>query len=351
MRENIRKKPKSFILFLFILLFIVIVYSATIGTVDIPFQKVLAIILSEIPLVGKWFPTFEGTDRTIVISLRLPRIIMGMIVGSSLAVSGTSMQGVFKNPLASPFILGVSAGGGMGAAVGIFIGVTYHLLPLFAFGTALGTVILVFALGRVRGKTDIATLLLAGLAMNFLMTGLTSYIRYISPPGKKIRMRILRFMLGTLQHSLWKEVLLLLPIMLLGISLVFAYSKDLNLFQMGEESAMQLGVEVERTKKIQLFTSSLLAATMVAFTGVIGFVGLMMPHAARLMVGPDHKKLIPTSALFGAIFLVTCDTISRMMGEIPIEFVREIPVGIVTVLLGSPFFIYLLVRNRGETGW
>jgi len=343
MRENIRKKPKLFIFFLFFLLLIVIVYSATVGSVDIHFLKVFAIIFSEIPLIGRIFPTFEGSDRTIVISLRLPRILLGVIVGSSLAVSGTSMQGVFKNPLASPFILGVSAGGGLGAAVGIYIGISYYLIPLFAFTAALGTVILVFALGRVKGKTDITTLLLAGLAMNFLMAGLTNYIRYISPPEKEFQLRILTFMFGTLNESLWKHTYPTLPIMIIGVALVFAYSKDLNLFQMGEESAMQLGVEVERTKMIQLFTSSLLAATMVAFTGVIGFVGLMMPHAARLIVGPEHKKLIPTSALFGGIFLVVCDTISRMMGGIP--------VGIVTVLLGSPFFIYLLVRNRGETGW
>ncbi|MFW6048315.1 MAG: FecCD family ABC transporter permease [Candidatus Natronoplasma sp.] len=343
MREGIRKKPKLFIFFLFFLLLIVIVYSATVGSVDIPFQKVFAIILSEMPLIGRWFPAVEGTDRTIVIDLRLPRILLGVIVGSSLAVSGTSMQGVFKNPLASPFILGVSAGGGLGAAVGIYIGISYYLLPLFAFVAALGTVILVFALGRVRGKTDITTLLLAGLAMNFLMAGLTNYIRYISPPEKEFHLRILTFMFGTLNGSMWKHLRPTLPVMIIGIALVFAYSKELNLFQMGEESAMQLGVEVERTKMMQLFTSSLLAATMVAYTGVIGFVGLMMPHAARLIVGPEHKKLIPTSALFGGIFLVVCDTISRMMGQIP--------VGIVTVLLGSPFFIYLLVRNRGETGW
>ncbi len=343
MRDKIRKKPKLFFSFLFILLLIVIFYSATVGTVDITFQRVFAIILSETPLVERWFPTFEGPHRTIVINLRLPRILLGVIVGSSLAVSGTSMQGIFKNPLASPFILGVSAGGGMGAAVGIYIGISYYLLPIFSFIAALGTVILVFALGRVRGKTDIATLLLAGLAMNFLMSGLTNYIRYISPPEKEFHLRILAFMFGTLNGSIWREVHFSLPVMVIGIALVFAYSKELNLFQMGEESAMQLGVEVEKTKMIQLFTSSLLAATMVAFTGIIGFVGLMMPHAARLIVGPEHKKLIPTSALFGGIFLVICDTISRMMGEIP--------VGIVTVLLGSPFFIYLLLRNRGDTGW
>lgn len=345
MIKKIREKTGLFVISLFFLLLAVILYSATVGSVNvnIPSKKVFAIILSEIPLVGELFPTFGGSDRAIIINVRLPRILLGVIAGTSLSVSGTSMQGVFKNPLASPFILGVSAGGGLGAAVGIFLGISYLLLPVFAFIAASGTVILVFALGRIRGKTDITTLLLAGLAMNFLMSGLTNYIRYVSPPEKKFHLRILAFLFGTLNGSVWREAMISLPIMLLGIGLVFAYSKDLNLLQMGEETAMQMGVEVERTKIIQLFTSSLLAATMVAFTGVIGFVGLMMPHAARLVVGPEHKRLIPTAALFGGIFLVLCDTISRHLGEIP--------VGIVTVLIGSPFFLYLLVRNRGETGW
>ncbi|MGM0406203.1 MAG: FecCD family ABC transporter permease [Thermoplasmatota archaeon] len=326
-----------------VLLLITAVYSATVGTADIPFKEVVLITLSEIPLINRYVSAPEGPSRTIVILIRLPRIILGIIAGISLSVSGTSMQGIFKNPMASPFILGVSAGGGLGAAIGFYFGVSFYYLPLLAFLTALGTVFLVFALGRVRKKTDIATLLLAGLAMNFLMSGLTSYIRYMSPPEKMVQMQILSFMLGNLNEAAWNQVHITLPIMIVGVALVFAYSRDLNVIQMGEESALQLGVDVEKTKFIQLVTSSLLAATMVAFTGIIGFVGLMIPHGARLIVGPEHKRLIPTAALIGGIFLILCDTISRTIGEIP--------VGIITVLLGSPFFIYLLIRNRGDTGW
>ncbi|MFW5898594.1 MAG: FecCD family ABC transporter permease [Candidatus Saliniplasma sp.] len=326
-----------------VLLLITAIYSTTVGTADIPFKEVVLITLSEIPLINNYVTAPEGPSRTIVVLIRLPRIILGIIAGISLSVSGTSMQGIFKNPMASPFILGVSAGGGLGAAVGFYLGVSFIYLPLLAFLTAVTTVFLVFALGRVRKKTDVATLLLAGLAMNFLMSGLTSYIRYMSPPEKMVQMQILSFMLGNLNEAGWDQVHITLPIMIVGVALVFAYSRDLNVIQMGEESALQLGVNVERTKFVQLVTSSLLAAAMVAFTGIIGFVGLMIPHGARLIVGPEHKRLIPTAALMGCIFLILCDTIARMMGEIP--------VGIITVLLGSPFFIYLLIRNRGDTGW
>ncbi len=343
MFKNLRNRTDIFIISLAFLLFLSVAYSATVGSVKIPFEKVVKIIFSELPVIGRWFSGFDGSDRAIVILLRLPRILLGVIVGMSLAVSGASMQGIFKNPMASPFILGVSAGGGFGAAIGFFLGVSYYLLPILAFGAALGTVFLVFLFGRIRGKTDIATLLLAGIAMNFLMSGLTRYIRYNSPPDKMVEMRILFFLSGSLNGTNWNEVYVSLPLMIIGIAVVFSYSKELNLLQMGEESAKHLGVDVEKTKVIQLITSSLLAATMLAFTGIIGFVGLMMPHVARLIIGPDHKKLIPVTALMGGIFLVVCDTISRVLGQIP--------VGIITVLVGSIFFIYLLLRNKGDTGW
>ncbi len=339
----IKKNTGWIIAGLTVLLLITAVYSATVGTADIPFKEVVLITLNELPLINRYITAPEGSSRTIVVLIRLPRIALGIIAGISLSVSGTSMQGIFKNPMASPFILGVSAGGGLGAAVGFYLGLSFFYLPLLAFSTAVSTVFLVFALGRVRKKTDIATLLLAGLAMNFLMSGLTSYIRYMSPPEKMVQMQILSFMLGNLNEAAWNQIYITLPIMIVGVGLVFAYSRDLNVIQMGEESALQLGVDVERTKFVQLVTSSLLAATMVAFTGIIGFVGLMIPHGARLIVGPEHKRLIPTAALMGGIFLILCDTISRVMGDIP--------VGIITVLLGSPFFIYLLIRNRGDTGW
>ncbi|MEF8873679.1 MAG: iron ABC transporter permease [Candidatus Thermoplasmatota archaeon] len=323
------------------LTFITVVISLSLGSVSIPFKNIVEILLSRIPLIGEIFPKHLGPQSTIILKIRLPRILLGLIGGISLSVSGSSMQGVFKNPMASPFILGVSAGGAFGAAVGIFFDFSWYLLPLIAFIFAMTTMVTVFFLGRVQGRTDISTLLLAGLAMNFFMTALTSLILFYSDPAE--RMSIVAWTWGSLSGTVWNEILISLPVMFLGSAAVYAYSRDLNVIQTGETSAKQLGIEVEKTKIIQLITSSLLAAVVISFTGVIGFVGLIIPHAARLLVGPDHRKLIPIASLLGGTFLMTCDAASRMSGEIW--------VGVITGLFGAPFFLYLLIRNRGETGW
>ncbi|MFW6041195.1 MAG: FecCD family ABC transporter permease, partial [Thermoplasmatota archaeon] len=299
------------------------------------------IVLNKIPLLEDHLPEYSGSENTIILLIRLPRVLLGLIAGISLAVSGTSMQGIFKNPMASPFILGVSSGAALGAAVGFHLELSMYWLPIISFIFAMFTVFLVFGLGRFRGKTDIPTLLLAGLALNFLMSALYSYLLFVSSPEN--RMSILSFTWGSLNGTNWNEIIIVFPLMIVGFIAVFSFSKELNVIQAGEETALQLGVEVERTKIIQLVAGSFLAAAVVAFTGVIGFVGLIIPHAARLVVGPEHKKLIPTSALMGGIFLIVCDSISRISGEIW--------VGIITGIFGAPFFIYLLVRKRGDNGW
>lgn len=331
---------KAFFIPLILLLIFTILLSVSIGPVDISPVKVARIILSRVPLIGGFLPQYTGSDARIVLLLRLPRVLFGMVVGMSLAVSGCSMQGVFKNPMASPFILGVSSGGAVGAALGIFFGLSIYLLPVLAFVTAMLTAFVVFLLGRVRGMIHISTLLLAGLAMNFLMSSLFSYILFQADPHDMNQ--ILSFLWGTLGGSLWDHFYITLPCMVIGTAGVYAYSRELNVMQTGEESAKQLGVEVERTKIIQIIAASFLTAAVISFSGVIGFVGLIIPHIARLVVGPDHRILVPTSSLLGAIFLIGSDTISR---------VGNVPVGIITGLLGAPFFILLLVRKRGETGW
>lgn len=317
------------------------IIALSLGSVSIPVRKIVEILLSRIPLWGDYFPSHPGAHSTIILDVRLPRIALGLIAGIALSVSGASMQGVFKNPMASPFILGVSAGGVFGTAVGIFFGVWWPLLPLLAFIFAMGTTFAVFFLGRVRGHTDITTLLLAGLAMNFFMTALTSLILFLSEPEDMLG--IVAWTYGSLSGTVWNDVWITLPVALIGSAAVYAYARDLNIMQTGETSAKQLGIDVEKTKVIQLIAASLLAAVVISFTGVIGFVGLIIPHAARLLVGPDHRKLIPISALLGGSFLIVCDTIARMSGEIW--------VGVITGLFGAPFFIYLLIKHRGETGW
>ncbi len=344
MSHPLKKHFKTSLLAFALLGLASVVISLSLGSVDIPFRNIVEILLSRIPFVGDLFSPHPGSPPTwdsIIMKIRLPRVLLGFIAGVSLSVSGSSMQGVFKNPMASPFILGVSAGAALGAAIGIFFGFPWYLLPVMAFIFAMGTMLTVFFLGRVRGRTDISTLLLAGLAMNFLMTAFTSLIIFYSDPAE--RMSIVAWTWGSLNGTVWNHVWISLPVMLLGSTVVYAYARDLNVIQTGETSAKQLGIEVEKTKIVQLITSSFLAAVVISFTGIIGFVGLIIPHASRLLVGPDHKKLIPISALLGGIFLVACDAASRMSGEIW--------VGVITGLFGAPFFIYLLIRNRGDTGW
>ncbi len=341
MSHPLKRHFKKSLVALISLTLLTVIMSLSLGSVSIPFKNILEILLSRIPFLGDFFQRHPGPNSIIILKIRLPRVLLGLIAGISLSVSGSSMQGVFKNPMASPFILGVSAGGAFGAAVGIFLNFPWYLLPLIAFIFAMTTMLTVFFLGRVRGRTDISTLLLAGLAMNFLMSALTSLILFYSDPAE--RMSIVAWTWGSLSGTVWNEIRVSLPVMLLGSAAVYAYSRDLNVIQTGETSAKQLGIEVEKTKIIQLITSSLLAAVVISFTGVIGFVGLIIPHASRLLVGPDHRKLIPISALLGACFLILCDATSRLSGEIW--------VGVITGLFGAPFFIYLLIRNRGDTGW
>lgn len=337
---KIQKNYKKFILLLVGLTVVTMMVSLSLGSVSIPVRNIAEILLSRIPFLGRYFPE-HGSHSTIINQIRLPRILLGLLGGISLAVSGSSMQGIFKNPMASPFILGVSAGGAFGAAVGLFYGFPPLLLPIIAFVFAMGTTFTVFLLGRTHGRTDIATLLLAGLAMNFLMTALTSLILFLGDPDDM--MGIVAWTWGSLSGTIWRDVWITLPVAIVGFIIVYAFSQDLNVMQTGETSAKQLGVNVEITKIIQLMTSSLLAAVIISFTGVIGFVGLIIPHASRLIVGPDHRKLIPVSALLGGIFLMICDTIARLSGGVWI--------GIITGIFGVPFFIYLLIKNRGETGW
>ncbi len=343
MKPSFRKRPVSTFVLLSLLLLVTVFASAMVGSpgVDISFTRVIGIIISGLPGVGKMLPEYSGSHVIIIREMRLPRILLGVVAGIALSVSGTSMQGIFKNPMASPFILGVSAGAAFGAAASIVLGLGIYVLPVVAFASAMGTALLVFALGRIHGKTDVATLLLAGLAVNFLMQSLTAYLIYLSPPEK--RTSIIFWMWGSFNGTIWRDFWVVLPVVVAGIFVVYVFYRELNVLQLGDESALHLGVEVEKTKLILLAASSLLAAVVVSFTGIIGFVGLIIPHATRIITGPDHKKLIPAAALTGGIFMVLCDTISRASGEIPI--------GIITGLFGAPFFIYLLLRSRGKTGW
>lgn len=276
----------------------------------------------------------SDTHETIVMGIRLPRVVLGAVVGFALAAAGTVMQGFFRNPMADPSIIGVSSGAAVGAVASIVLPLGVGLRPA-AFAGAIVTAFGVYLVATENGRTPVATLLLAGVAVQTFLGAVISYLLVNS--GESLDQAVY-WLMGHLHNSSWSEVALLVPVVVPVFFLLSVYASDLNVLLLGEEDAQTLGIEVERTKRILLVTASLITAAGVAVSGVIGFVGLIVPHMMRLVVGPDHRILLPTSALAGAIFLVGADTVARAGPA-------EVPVGIVTAALGAPFFLYLL-RTR-----
>ncbi|MEF8779861.1 MAG: vitamin B12 ABC transporter permease BtuC [Haloferacaceae archaeon] len=281
----------------------------------------------------------DPTHERIVMRVRLPRILLAALVGFSLAAAGTVMQGFFRNPMADPSIIGVSSGAALGATAFIVAPVALPLglgLRGMAFAGALLAAFTVYVIATENGKTPVATLLLAGVAVQTFLGAMISYLQLQA--GESLR-RVVAWLMGHLQGATWGEVqataLVIPPLFLI----LLAYSRDLNVLLLGEEDAQGLGVEVERTKRVLLAASSVITAAGVAVAGVIGFVGLIVPHMLRLVVGPDHRVLLPASALAGGSFLVVADTAARAGAT-------EIPVGIVTAAVGAPFFLYLLRKRE-----
>jgi iron complex transport system permease protein len=277
------------------------------------------------------------TAETIVRDIRLPRIVLGAIVGFALATAGTIMQGFFRNPMADPSIIGVSSGAAVGAVATIAFPLAIPFgLQTAAFVGAVLTAFLVYLIATENGRTPVATLLLSGVAVQTFLGAIISYLLLQS--GESLEEAVL-WLMGHLQYSSWGRVEATLPITVLFFVLLLAYARDLNVLLLGEEDAQSLGIDVTRTKRLLLAGSSIITAGAVAVAGIIGFVGLIVPHAMRLVVGPDHRILIPTSALAGATFLVLADTLARTGPA-------EMPVGIVTAAVGAPFFLFLLRRKE-----
>ncbi|WP_302081250.1 vitamin B12 ABC transporter permease BtuC [Salinibaculum rarum] len=275
--------------------------------------------------------------ETIVRQLRLPRIALAAVVGFALASAGAVMQGFFRNPMADPSIIGVSSGAAVGAVATIALPLAVPFgLQTAAFVGALLTAFAVYLIATEDGRTPVATLLLAGVAVQSLLGAVVSYLLLQS--GESLE-QALYWLMGNLHNSSWGQVEATIPMAALAFIVLVAYARDLNVLLLGEEDASALGIEVERTKRVLLGVSSFITAAAVAVAGVIGFVGLVVPHMMRLVVGPDHRVLLPTSALAGAIFLVATDTVAR-------SGPATLPVGIVTAALGAPFFLYLLRRRE-----
>jgi iron complex transport system permease protein len=337
MRIITLKKVITLSILLSLLLILVILISVTMGSVKVPPLRSIRILFqSLLGLKG----TESETERTIILSLRLPRAILAGFVGAGLSVSGVTFQALLRNPLADPYILGVSSGAAVGAILAILLGLgTFSLgLPLASFLGALLTVLVVFYFGKQDGKIHPNTLLLAGVIIGSFLSALIMF--FISVSQKEELHTIIFWLMGDFSFSNARAILIIFPYILLGGLLLYLRSRHLNLILSGEESAVQLGVNVEKLKLISYLSASLITAASVSVCGLIGFVGLIIPHSVRLIFGPDHRLLIPASALIGASFLIASDTFART-----VLAPTELPVGVITAAFGGPFFIYLL-RTR-----
>jgi iron complex transport system permease protein len=322
---------------------VVVAVATTIGSVEIPIFTTLRILLSRLPFID-FSPDWTSSTETILLNIRLPRIILAGLIGAALSVAGATYQGLFRNPLADPYLIGAAQGAALGAVIGFLLPVEFSamgfgLIPILAFTGAVLSVAVVYILARVGKTVPVTTLILAGVALGALWGSIYSYLIIIS--GDKIH-GIIFWVMGSFSLSRWSEVGVVLPYVAIGIIVILLYSRSLNIMQLDEEQAKQLGINVERTKLILLAAATLITAAAVSFVGTIGFVGIIIPHAVRLIWGPDHRFLLPLSVLSGAIFLILADLIART-----VMAPTEIPIGIITAICGVPFFLYLLRRRKG----
>lgn len=325
---------------LIVLLALAILAGVGIGAVPIAPASFLRWIAHSLGLTG--FPPPTRTESTIIFMLRLPRVLSALLVGSALSVCGVAMQGLFRNPLASPEVLGISAGSSLGAVIAITTGLyaaNLFLLPAMAAAGALLAAVLVFLLSSSRGTTSLLFIVLSGMAISSFFSGIVSALLLVSKEHEVSS--FIFWTMGGLDGRGWDHVLMAAPVLVPGMICIGAFHRDLNLFTLGEESASSLGMRVERVKRILLAVSAVVTGAAISVAGPIGFLGLLIPHLFRLLVGPDHRILIPASALGGALFLTLCDLVGRTV--VP-PF--EVRVGIITALLGSPYFLFLVVRTQ-----
>jgi iron complex transport system permease protein len=328
-----------------LILIVIIIFAANFGVANISFKQTAMILMSRIPVINK-LTSLEGIDETyqiIILNLRLPRILLAALVGAGLSVVGTSFQGIFKNPMADPYVLGISSGAALGATLTIAFGakVTFFGLSFITINAFIGAIVttyIVYSIARVGSKVSSVTLLLAGVASSYLLSSIISLVMIFKREDIE---KIVMWTMGSLSTASFDQVLILLIVIIPSIAVIYFFSRDMNIMLLGEDSARSLGVEVEKVKKIILLISTFMVAAVVSFTGIIGFVGLIIPHTIRMIFGPSHKVLIPFAALLGAIFLIICDALARTI--IPPS---EIPVGIITSIFGVPFFLYLLYKTK-----
>ncbi len=314
--------------------------AVSIGPVAIPVDHVVGTLLS---FVGIELMEPTHTERLVIEQLRLPRVIVASLVGAALGVAGATMQALFRNPMADPGIIGVSAGGATGAVLSIAFGFNRAFafaLPFFSFLGALGAAFLVYGIAAIGGRVSMATLLLAGVAVAAFLSAVVSAVVVLIPANAALR-EILFWLAGGLDSRSWEHVHIAAPFILLSIGVTILLSRDLNLLMLGDDDARSLGVRVDLIRPALIAAATLATGVAVAVSGIIGFVGLVVPHMLRIVLGPDNRVLIPASAFAGAVFLLIADTVARTVAQ-----PAELRVGVVTAFVGAPFFLFLLVRNR-----
>jgi iron complex transport system permease protein len=325
-----------------IALIVIIVLATSIGSVPIPPGTTFQILANKLPFV-EINQTWQDATATIVLEVRLPRVILAGLVGAALAVAGATYQGLFRNPLADPYLIGVAQGASLGAVIGFLLPTAWNLAglgitPILAFAGAIIATLVVYLLSRVGKTLPVTTLILAGVALSALLGSIVSFLTITS--GNKIH-GIIFWMMGSFSGSEWSEVLTVLPYVAAGTAVIIVFARLLNVMQLDEEQAQQLGVNVERLKIILLAAATLVTAASVAFVGTIGFVGIIIPHAVRLIWGADHRYLLPLAVLTGAILMILTDLLART-----VLAPTEIPIGVITAICGAPFFLYLLRRHK-----
>ncbi len=326
---------------LFLLTIIIMLFSVGIGESNISVETVIAILTE--PLTHQtafWSPG----DATIIWEIRLPRVILGALVGLCLAISGAALQSLFRNPMADPYILGISNGAALGATIVFVYGAAWALslytLPLLSFVFGIITIFLAYYVGKVGNRVPVNTLLLSGIAISAFLSAINSFMMFTG--GQNLQ-QIMFWMMGGLSGRGWNYIWIIIPFAIIGSLAMITMARSMNAIMFGEESAQYLGIDVEKIKKILLVLTAFVTSAAVAASGVIGFVGLIVPHIVRLIVGPDHRILIPVSIFTGATFLVIADDFARIVIS-----PAELPLGVLTALCGAPFFLYLLRSKRGE---
>ncbi len=341
-----RVSPMVLFAGLSIALLVAVIVSIGMGTVSIGPRQVVAIIASHAGI--NMDVAFNQQQDSVVWAIRLPRVVLGVLVGAALAVSGAALQGMFRNPLADPGLIGVSSGAALGAVIALGLSISWFGIattPLFAFVGGVVTAVIGYTLARHDGRTEVVTLVLAGVALNTFAGAGTSLVTFVANDAQ-LR-AIIFWSMGSLGSSTWESVAAASPFIIAGLLISLRWGHPLNLMVLGEREARHLGIDTERVRLSVILVTALMTGATVAVAGVIAFVGLIIPHLVRLVAGPDHRTLLPASALAGALLIVMADLFARTVVS-PLE----LPLGVLTALIGGPFLLVMMLRTRrAQGGW